>query len=88
MQHKPTFANGARAEASISDAAFEQLNPVEPSLNVRELAGREVIQHDYSLAPTHQPLDDMRSDEASSARDEVSHFSADEYEAPLHERMR
>ena len=59
-----------RHDGGVGNVALDELNPLAERLDIREVAGAEVVENADAIAALSQGFGDVRSDEARSTGDE------------------
>ena len=62
--------------ALVEDVRLDHLDPVEQAREVLEPARREIVEHTHRAPAQHELLDQMRTDESCSTRDQVHETSS------------
>lgn len=74
MKHEVNAATGADAGGRVGDGAFNELDVFAETVEILTLAGREVVEDNDVVPSSDEMLDEMRSDEARAAGDEIPHM--------------
>ena len=74
MKHKVDAATSPRTCRRIGDGAFDELDVLVETIEILLPSSREVVEYDDLVSLADKVLNEVRSDEASAARDEIPHI--------------